>query len=186
MNSLADPRMIQALYQASQCGVEIDLIVRGICCLRPGVPGQSENITVRSVVDRFLEHCRVYYFENACQPEIFLASADWLPRNFFRRIELAFPILDGRLRERIMKEILGIALADNVKARVLQPDGGYVRLSPLAGEGAQRSQAEFIRLSSQPDARLAQPAVAKSRHPKVKLMPRPAALGRRKQVVKQS
>src|SRR5579862_213324 len=103
LNSLAEPQIIEALYRASKAGVKIDLIIRGICCLRPGVRGLSENITVRSIVDRFLEHSRVYYFENACQPQVFVASADWLPRNFFRRIELAFPIEDGVLRERLIK-----------------------------------------------------------------------------------
>ncbi|HWQ93308.1 MAG TPA: polyphosphate kinase 1, partial [Clostridia bacterium] len=95
INSLAEPEIINALYRASGAGVKIDLIVRGICCLRPGVKGLSENITVRSIVDRFLEHSRIFYFENACRPQVFLASADWLPRNCFRRIELAFPIEDG-------------------------------------------------------------------------------------------
>src|SRR5207248_3225345 len=92
MNALVDERMIEALYRASQAGVQIDLIVRGICCLRPGLKRLSANITVRSIVDRFLEHSRVYYFENACQPEVFVASADWMQRNFFRRIEIAFPV----------------------------------------------------------------------------------------------
>src|SRR5206468_2726624 len=99
INSLADRQTIETLYGASGAGVQIDLLVRGICALRPGVKGISENITVRSVVDRFLEHSRIYYFENACQPQVFVASADWLPRNFFRRIETAFPIEDGVLRE---------------------------------------------------------------------------------------
>src|SRR5438094_4558288 len=125
MNALVDPEAVEALYQASQAGVKIDLIVRGICCLRPAVPGLRENITVRSIVDRFLEHSRIWYFENACQPEVILGSADWMPRNFFRRIELAFPIEDGILRERLTTEILGLALADNAKARQLKPDGTY-------------------------------------------------------------
>ena len=98
--------IIAALYHASRAGVKIDLIVRGICCLRPGVKGVSENITVRSIVDRFLEHSRIFYFENACQPEIFVGSADWTPRSFFRRIEVVFPIEDGNLRERIRGEML--------------------------------------------------------------------------------
>ena len=123
LNSLSDRQVIEALYRASQAGVEIELVVRGICSLRPGLEGVSENIRVRSIVDRFLEHSRVYYFENACQPQLFIASADWLPRNFFRRIELAIPIEDGVLRERLIKEILGITLADNTKARFLHPDG---------------------------------------------------------------
>jgi polyphosphate kinase len=123
LNSLVDERAIEALYRASQAGVKIDLIVRGICCLRPGIPGLSDNITVRSVVDRFLEHSRIYYFENACRPEVFVASADWMPRNFFRRIEIAFPIEDGIWRDRLITEVLGISLADNVKASSLSADG---------------------------------------------------------------
>src|SRR3989449_7380810 len=130
INSLADRQTIQALYGASQAGVKIDLIVRGVCCLRPGLKGLSQNITVRSIVDRFLEHSRVYYFENACQPQVFISSADWLPRNFFRRIELAIPIEDGNLRERLVNEMLGVSLADNTKARLLQPDGSYRRATP--------------------------------------------------------
>ena len=111
INSLADRQIIEALYRASQAGVKIDLIVRGICCLRPGLKGVSTNITVRSIVDRFLEHSRIYYFENACQPQVFVGSADWLPRNFFRRIELVFPVEDGNLRERVINEILAISLS---------------------------------------------------------------------------
>src|SRR5258707_5851579 len=127
LNSLAERDVIEALYRASEAGVKIDLIVRGICCLRPGIKGVSENITVRSIVDRFLEHSRVYYFENACQPLVFVASADWMQRNFFRRIELAFPIEDGVLRERLIGEILATSLADNTKARILQFDAAYRR-----------------------------------------------------------
>src|SRR5262249_31066516 len=106
LNSLAERQVIEALYRASQAGVKIDLIVRGICCLRAGVKGLSSNITVRSIVDRFLEHSRIYYFENACQPQVFIASADWMQRNLFRRIEIAFPIEDGVIRERLVREIL--------------------------------------------------------------------------------
>src|SRR2546423_1873253 len=126
-----------------RAGVKIDLIVRGICSLRPGIKGVSENIAVRSVVDRFLEHSRVYYFENACQPQVFIASADWLPRNFYRRIETAFPIEDGVLRERIIREILDVSLADNVKARMLQPDGSYRRPKPARKEKGRPSHIEF-------------------------------------------
>ena len=132
INSLVDRQIIEALYRASQAGVKIDLIVRGICCLRPGVKGLSENITVRSIVDRFLEHSRIYYFENACQPQVFIGSADWMPRNFFRRIEVAFPIEDGVLRERIISEMLAVSLADNVKARFLPRTA---RIARAAGQG---------------------------------------------------
>jgi polyphosphate kinase len=148
INSLADRQTIEALYQASQAGVEIDLLVRGICCLRPGVKGLSDNIRVRSIVDHFLEHSRIYYFENACRPEVFLASADWLPRNFFRRIELAFPIDDGVLRERLINEILALSFQDNVKARFLQADGSYRRIKPAPHQPAIRSQFAFIKRSA--------------------------------------
>ena len=146
MNALVDREVIEALYIASQAGVKIDLIVRGICCLRPGLPDVSENITVRSVVDRFLEHSRILYFDNACQPAVFLGSADWMPRNFFRRIEVVFPIEDGILRERVKRELLDIPLADNCKARLLQSDGSYNRPAPPSGGPLRRSQAAFIEL----------------------------------------
>ena len=144
MNALVDREMIEALYEASQAGVKIELIVRGICCLRPQVKGVSDNITVRSVVDRFLEHARIFYFENACQPEIFVGSADWMPRNFYRRIEVIFPIEDGNLRERVAGELLALPLGDNVKARLMRADGSYERVPLAPGETARRSQAEFI------------------------------------------
>ena len=147
VNSLADRETIEALYLASQAGVQIDLIVRGICCLRPGVKGLSENIQVRSIVDRFLEHSRIYYFENACRPEVFVGSADWLPRNFLRRVELVFPIEDGNLRERVIKDILGTVLADNTKAWILRGDGTYERTCPAAGSKARRSQIEFLAMA---------------------------------------
>ncbi len=168
-NSLVEPQLIAALYAASQAGVKIDLIVRGICCLRPGVPGVSEHITVRSIVDRFLEHPRIYYFENACQPEVFVGSADWMPRNLFRRIEVVFPIEDGILRERVIREILGVTLADNTKARLLGLDGVYRRATPAAGEAPRRSQLEFIALTAgKPPA-----AKIKTKFPRVELRPAP-------------
>ncbi len=171
MNALVDRDMIEALYEASQSGVKIDLIVRGICCLRPHLKGISENITVRSIVDRFLEHSRIFYFENACQPEIFVGSADWMPRNFYRRIEVIFPIEDGTLRERVTSELLALALADNVKARHMKSDGTYHRVPLKRGETPHRSQLEFIARTltgQQPRG-----PRAKAKYPKVKLAPRP-------------
>src|SRR5207247_3863058 len=127
MNARVEPSVIDAVYRASQAGVPIDLVIRGICCLRPGLPGVSETIRVTSIVDRFLEHSRVFYFENAGDPEVLLASADWMPRNFRRRIETVFPVTDARLKDRIVNEILALSLADNVKARELRADGTYER-----------------------------------------------------------
>jgi polyphosphate kinase len=144
MNALVEPTVIDALYRAAQSGVRIDLIVRGTCCLRPDIPGLSENIRVISIVDRFLEHSRIFYFENAGDPEVFLGSADWMPRNFFRRIELMFPVEDARLKARLIRELLPVILKDNVKARQLKADGGYVRLSPAEGEEAIRSQGVLL------------------------------------------
>jgi polyphosphate kinase len=130
MNALVGSQIIQALYAASQAGVSIDLIVRGICCLRPGVPGVSENIRVRSVIGRFLEHTRVYWFQNDGNQEMWMASADWMDRNFFRRVETAFPIENKSLRERAYKEALAVYLADNTQAWELLSDGSYRRLAP--------------------------------------------------------
>jgi len=147
MNSLVDEEVIRELYSASQAGVKIQLLIRGICCLRPGIPGISENISVISIIDRFLEHSRIFYFENACQPEVFVGSADWMPRNFFRRIESCFPILDGSLKDRVINEFLALSFKDNVKARHLQQDGSYLipalppKLKPY------RSQEAFIDLA---------------------------------------
>ncbi len=143
MNALVDPYAISALYEASKAGVKIDLIVRGPCCLKPGVPGISENIRVISIVDKFLEHSRITYFQNGDSPEVFLGSADWMPRNFRRRVELLFPIEEPRLKSRIVDGILGVSLADNVKARLLQNDGSYTRVTPQPGEPKIRSQVEF-------------------------------------------
>jgi polyphosphate kinase len=133
MNSLVDEILIRELYAASQAGVEIDLIVRGICGLRPGVPGLSEKIRARSIVDRYLEHARVFHFENAGQPEYFLASGDWMPRNLDQRVETAFPVLDPRLQSRL-RDFLAIQLADDVKAWTLLPDGRSERLRPGGAE----------------------------------------------------
>ncbi|MGE0115866.1 MAG: polyphosphate kinase 1 [Steroidobacteraceae bacterium] len=127
MNALIDPQIIQALYQASMAGVKIDLIVRGICALRPGVKGISDNIQVRSIVGRFLEHSRVYYFHNGGNTDLYLASADWMERNFFRRIEVAFPIQDSRYQQRIIRDLENY-LADNTNAWALQSDGEYQRV----------------------------------------------------------
>jgi polyphosphate kinase len=141
LNSLVDHHIIEKLYEASCAGVKIDLIVRGICCLRPKIPNLSENIRVISIVGRFLEHSRIYYFENDGNPEVFLASADWMPRNFVRRVEIAFPIEDPALRDEIINEVLPRFLNDHIKARELQADGTYVRLKPE--EGAPRLQAQL-------------------------------------------
>ena len=127
MNALEEPAMVRSLYEASQAGVKIDLIVRGICCLRPGVPGVSDNIRVISVVGRFLEHSRIYYFHNGGEEEIFLGSADLMSRNLIRRVEVLFPVEDRRLVRHIRDHVLEIYLNDNVKARVMQPDGTYVK-----------------------------------------------------------
>jgi polyphosphate kinase len=129
MNALIEPQIVQALYQAAMAGVKVDLIVRGICALRPGVRGLSENIRVRSIVGRFLEHSRVYYFHNAGAEEMYCASADWMERNFFRRIEVGFPIENKVHRERILED-LEIYLNDNTQAWELRADGTYHRLEP--------------------------------------------------------
>jgi polyphosphate kinase len=126
MNALVDPQAIEALYRASRAGVQVDLIVRGLCALRPGIPGVSENIRVRSVVGRFLEHSRVFYFGNDGDSELYLASADWMERNFFRRVEIAFPVREQTHRERILRD-LNYYLADNVQAWKLEKDGSYTR-----------------------------------------------------------
>jgi polyphosphate kinase len=127
MNALLEPEVIEALYDASRAGVEIDLIVRGVCALRPGIPGVSDNIRVRSIVGRFLEHSRVFYFLAGGAEKVYLSSADWMERNFFRRIELSFPILDDKLKRRVIKEGLKPYLADNSQAWEMDADGGYRR-----------------------------------------------------------
>ena len=147
MNALVEPMVIDALYRAARSGVKIDLIVRGTCCLRPGIPGLSENIRVISIVDRFLEHSRIFFFENAGESEVFLGSADWMPRNFLRRIEVMFPVEDARLKARLTQELLPRILSDNVKARELRADATYVRVHPADGQEPVRSQAVFQTLA---------------------------------------
>jgi polyphosphate kinase len=146
MNSLVDADVIAALYAASQAGVEIELLVRGICCLKPGVPGVSERIRVNAIIDRFLEHARIFYFRNGGQDEIFCASADWMPRNFRRRVEVMFPILDEALKQRMISEILGNMRADSCKAWCLNSDGHYSRIHPAEGQ-AVRSQSRFMEIA---------------------------------------
>ena len=128
MNSLLEPVIINALYKASQAGVRIDLIIRGACALRPGVAGMSENIQVRSIIGQFLEHSRVFYFYNGGEETVYLSSADWMDRNFFRRVELGFPVLDKRLKRRVISEAFLYALRDNQRSWKAQPDGTYVRV----------------------------------------------------------
>ncbi len=125
-NALTEKQIMQALYRASQAGVQIDLIIRGTCCLRPGIPGLSENITVRSIVGRFLEHTRISYFYHGGAESVFLSSADWMDRNLFNRVETAFPIIDDKLRRRVIEEGLETYLKDNCQAWLLQPDGSYI------------------------------------------------------------
>jgi len=136
--------VIEALYRASQAGVPIDIVSRGICCLRPGVPGLSETIRVRSVVDRFLEHSRIFVFGEAEEAQVFLASADWMPRNFVRRVEVMFPVEAEEPRRRILEEILPCYLVDNMRARLLDSDGAYHLLHPEPGAQPFRCQQHFL------------------------------------------
>jgi polyphosphate kinase len=146
-NAVVDPPVVRALYRASQAGVEIDLIVRGQCVLVPGLRGISSRIRVRSIVGRFLEHSRIYYFENGGSPEIYLGSADWMPRNLYERVEVLFPLKDEQLRERICKEILPAYLADNQKARELGSDGQYTYVHPAKGAKRFSVQEHLMKLA---------------------------------------
>ena len=139
MNALVDPDIIRALYEASQAGVQIRLGVRGICCLRPGVKGASETIQVTSVVDRFLEHERIYAFRNGGDLDLYLASADWMSRNLDKRVELLFPVESPECQQKVLRA-LDALFQDNVKARRLQSDGTYRRRKPQKGEEPFRSQ----------------------------------------------
>ncbi len=151
-NSLADPTLIQALYEASQVGVKIELNVRGICCLRPGVPGLSENIRVLSILDRYLEHSRIIYFRHGGDDLLFLSSADWMPRNLDKRVELLVPVEDKTSRKRLM-EILKSFSRDNVKGREILGDGGYQRLRPAKGRRAHRHQAFLHELAVEAESK---------------------------------
>ena len=144
MNALVDPAVIRALYRASQAGVPIELAVRGICCLRPGVPGVSEGIRVSSVVGRFLEHSRAFSFGVGDEEEIYISSADWMPRNFFARVELMVPILDEKAKEKIRQEVLGPFRIDNTRARDLQSDGTYLRRRPAPGDAPRDAQQDLL------------------------------------------
>ncbi|MDB6131270.1 MAG: ppk [Verrucomicrobiales bacterium] len=176
MNALVDREVIEALYQASQSGVKIDLIVRGVCCLRPGVKGISENITVRSIVDRFLEHSRIFYFENGAQPDLFIGSADWMPRNFHRRIEVVVPIEDGNLRDRIIHDVLEVTLEDNVKARMLASNGTYAMRAVKKGTPPRRSQLDFIDATLQAARPQKISGKSKEKYVRTRLAPRPKQL----------
>lgn len=143
LNALIEPGIIEALYKASQAGVPIDLIVRGMCCLRPGVPGLSENIRVRSIVGRFLEHSRICHFHAGGKDVVLCGSADWMQRNFFARVEICFPITDPALRKRVLAEGITAYLEDNSQSWELLPDGSYRRLQP-GEEAAVRAQEKLL------------------------------------------
>jgi len=140
LNALIDKGIIKALYRASMAGVKVDLNVRGLCSLRPGVPGVSENVRVTSIVSRFLEHCRIYYFRNGGKEEVFLGSSDMMPRNLDRRVEVLFPVRDHRIRKAVVEDILEVHLRDNVKARELMADGSWKRVVRKEGEEEMDSQ----------------------------------------------
>jgi len=169
LNSLVEESLIVALYEASQAGVKIDLIVRGICCLRPGVPGVSDNIRVTSIVGRFLEHSRIFYFGNGGKPKLYLGSADWMPRNLFRRVEVCFPVNDPGIRKRIIDVILAGYLSDCVKARVLGSDGVYARAVCPPGKEVCQAQLHFRNLARKSASLRVEP-----KSEKLMLVPKPA------------
>jgi polyphosphate kinase len=146
MNALTEPKIIRALYRASRAGVPIRLVIRGICCLRPGIPGVSENIRVRSIVGRFLEHSRIYHFVNDGNPETWCSSADWMERNLFQRVEVAFPLLDPAVRRRVEREGLAVAWEDRAEAWELRPDGEYELVGPEDPSRARHPQQRIQKL----------------------------------------
>jgi polyphosphate kinase len=149
INGLLEPAIVQALYRASQAGVRIDIICRGICALRPGLAGVSETVRVISIVDRFLEHSRIFFFGNGGDPQVYIGSADWMDRNLSRRVEVVFPIEVPELKHRLINEILATSMADNLKARELLPDGSYRRIHPKEGMPGVRSQQRFLEIAAQ-------------------------------------
>jgi len=149
MNSLVDPKLIRALYRASRAGVKIELLVRGICCLRPGVRGVSDNIEVTSIVGRFLEHSRVFYFRNGGKEEMYIGSADLMPRNIDHRVEVLVPVRDERIIRTIREDVLATYLADTVNARQMQPDGTYIR-KKSGGKHAVCAQEKLLRRRGRP------------------------------------
>jgi polyphosphate kinase len=153
INGLLEPEVVQALYRASQAGVRIDLICRAVCNLRPELPGVSQNIRVVSIVDRFLEHSRIFYFGGGGDPQVYIGSADWMDRNLSRRVEVVWPIEQPDLRQRLIREILALSLADNCKARILRPDGQWQRLLRRPDEPLVRSQEKFLELAADNSAR---------------------------------
>jgi polyphosphate kinase len=158
LNGILEPGVMQALYRASQAGVKIDIVCRGVCALRPGVPGVSDNIRVISIVDRFLEHSRVYYFGNDGDPQVYIGSADWMDRNLIRRVEVVFPVEVPELKRRLIDEVLAVSLADNVKARELLADGSYRRVEPGPDQPRVRSQERFLELAASHSGRLSDAA----------------------------
>jgi polyphosphate kinase len=162
MNALCDKRLVRELYRASQAGVKVELLVRGICCLRPGVPGLSENIEVTSVVGRFLEHSRVYYFRNGGNEELYIGSADLMPRNIDHRVEVLFPVQDPKMIAGVRDELLAIYLADTVKARRMLSDGSYLRVKAVSGRRRLNSQ-EWLLKHSSPASNKTRRSRAKSR-----------------------
>jgi polyphosphate kinase len=145
LNAVSDAGIVQALYRASMAGVQIDLIVRGMCVLRPGIPGVSETIRVRSLVGRFLEHSRIFVFANGGEREVYIGSADWMGRNLDRRVETVLPVFDPVLRDTICDDILHVFLQDNVKTRILRSDGSYERRGVLPGESRIDAQQIFLK-----------------------------------------
>ncbi len=150
MNALVDPQIIRSLYQASHAGVKVQLLVRGICCLRPGVPGVSENIEVTSIVGRFLEHSRIYYFHNGGDEEVYIGSADLMPRNIDHRVEVLVPISDPKIVRRLTDDVLPSYWADNVKARQMQSTGAYVLRKPGDQRKAVNAQEYLLRKARKP------------------------------------